>query len=97
MKSTYGMPDNPIRVARLRHGGAKPIGNTRRVKRVLRLIKYLNEFRSIRQIASHLELHEKSVNRYLILLVQLGFKVEVGYKKYTYFRIVNTKEFFNLE
>lgn len=75
----------------------KPIQNTKRVERVLKIILFLKEFRSIREIAKHLDIHEKSVQRYLNLLIQLGFKVQRGHKKYAYYKITNTKEFFNIE
>ena len=56
MKSTYGIHNLPKhRNVRLRVFNGKIIENTKRVERVLKLIKYLNNFRTIRQIASHLE------------------------------------------
>ena len=82
------------RNVRLREFRGKPISNTKRVKRVLNFIKYLNDFRTIRQIAAFLEIHEKSVNRYLNLMVQLGFKVEVSRSKYNHYRIKNGWEYF---
>ena len=96
MRSTYGMDRLPKhRNIRLRVYNGKTIENTKRVERVLNLIKYLNYFRTIRQIASYLEIHEKSVNRYLNLMVQLGFKVEVSHSKYHHYRIKNGWEYFN--
>ncbi len=98
MRSTYGMDRLPKhRNIRTREFNGKTIGNTRRVERVLKLIKYLYTFRTIREIASHLEIHEKSVNRYLNLMVQLGFRVEVSNSKYHHYRITNTKENFELK
>lgn len=79
---------------RTREFNGKTIENTKRVERVLKLIKYLRSFRTIREIASHLELHEKSVNRYLNLMVQLGFRVEVSHSKYHHYRIRNGWEYF---
>ena len=84
-------------ITRDREFKGKSINNTRRVERVLKLIVFLNEYRSIREIAKILSIHEKSVQRYLNLLIQLGFTVQRGHKKYTYYRITNTKEFFNME
>ncbi len=98
MKSTDGMPRNNIVITRKRIFNGKPISNTRRVERCLKLIIWLQDFRTIREIAKHLNIHEKSVNRYLNLLVQLGFEVEVGHKRaYNYYRITNTKEYFKIK
>ncbi|WP_422858890.1 hypothetical protein ACOKFD_16285 [Flagellimonas sp. S174] len=82
---------------RKREFNGKPIKNTRRVERVLKLIKFLSGFKTIREIKNHLEIHEKSVQRYLNLLVQLGFDVEVRMGKYHAYRITNIKEFFEIE
>jgi DNA-binding IclR family transcriptional regulator len=79
---------------RLRTTGER-IPNTRRVERTLNLIAYLNgEFRTIREIGRHLDIHPKSVNRYLNLLVQLGFEVEWSHIRggYHIFRIRNVGE-----
>ena len=95
MKSTYGMEKlTKYRNVRLREFRGKRVNNTKRVERVLKLIKYLNSFKSIRQITRHLEIHEKSVNRYLNLMVQLGFKVEFSHSKYNVYRIKNGWEHF---
>jgi predicted DNA-binding transcriptional regulator YafY len=94
MRSTYGIPSRPI--IRKREFRGKPINNTRRVERVLKLIKFLSEFRTIREINKHLEIHEKSVQRYLNLMVQLGFDVEVRMGKYHSYRITNTQEYFEV-
>ena len=94
MKSTEGIIPRPI--IRKREFNGKPINNTRRVQRVLQLIKLLNDFKTIREIKNCLEIHEKSVQRYLNLLVQLGFDVEVKCGKYHSYRITNTKDFFKV-
>lgn len=94
MKSTHGIKAHfPIR-KRVFNG--KPISNTRRVVRTLELIKYLSEFRTIRQIKILFGIHEKSVQRSLNLMVQLGFEVEVKYSKYHGYRIANVKEYFGV-
>lgn len=82
-----------------RHHPTKTIKNTRRVERTLKLIKFLNTGKTIKQIAKHLEIHEKSVNRYLNLLMQLGIKVEYAHTRQygNLYRVSNTKEFFNIE
>lgn len=98
MKSTSGMPTNNIIITRKRVFNGTPIRNTKRVERVLKLIIWLQEYHTIKEIANSLKIHEKSVNRYLNLLVQLGFEVEVGHKRaYNYYRITNAKAFFKIE
>ncbi|USD26860.1 hypothetical protein [Flagellimonas marinaquae] len=94
MKSTEGIIPKPI--IRKRKFNGNPINNTRRVQRVLDLITFLNEFKTIKEIKDCLEIHEKSVQRYLNLLVQLGFNVEVKFGKYYSYRITNTKSFFKV-
>ena len=94
MKSTYGITPHPS--IRKRVFSGKPISNTRRVERTLKLVKYLSEFRTIYQIKDFLDIHEKSVQRYLNLLVQLGFDVEVRYSKYHGYRITNLQEYFGV-
>lgn len=97
MKST-DMPYTKFgRHVRIREFTGNRINNTRRVERVLRLIKFLSNNRSIKEISKHLDIHPKSVNRYLNLMVQLGFEVEVRHKKYSYYRINNIKEYFETE
>ncbi|MGB2528208.1 hypothetical protein [Flagellimonas sp. SN16] len=94
MKSTYGIIPRPN--IRKREFTGKPIDNTRRVERVLKLIVLLNDFTTIKEIKNHLGIHEKSVQRYLNLLVQLGFDVEVKFGKHYSYRITNTKDFFKV-
>ncbi|WP_421810553.1 hypothetical protein [Flagellimonas sp.] len=94
MKSTHGIIPRPL--IRKREFTGKPIDNTRRVERVLKLIVLLNDFTTIKEIKNHLGIHEKSVQRYLNLLVQLGFDVEVKFGKYYSYRITNTKDFFKV-
>ena len=94
MKSTHGIKPHPVIRKRVFEG--KPIANTRRVERTLTLVRYLSEFRTIKQIKNFLDIHEKSVQRYLNLLVQLGFEVEVKYSKYHGYRITNVKEYFGV-
>ncbi len=99
MKSYIEISQNPKYYYRPRKYRVNSIGNTRRVERTLKLIQFLNTGKTIRQIAKHLEIHEKSVNRYLNLLVQLGFIVEWATIKggYHIYRVSNAKEYFNIE
>jgi hypothetical protein len=94
MKSLYGIRPRPI--IRKKELRTNPINNTRRVERVLNLIVFLNDFKTIWEIKTHLAIHEKSVQRYLNLLVQLGFNVEVKFGKYHSYRITNIKDFFKV-
>lgn len=94
MKSTDGIIPRPN--IRKREFYGKPIGNTRRVERVLKLIVFLNDFKTIREIKNHLGIHEKSVQRYFNLLIQLGFDVEVRMGKYHSYRITNVRDFFKV-
>lgn len=94
MKSTQGITPRPN--IRKRDFTGKPIANTRRVERILKLIVLLNDFHTIREIKNHLRIHEKSVQRYLNLLIQLGFNVEVKCGKYHSYRITNIKGFFKV-
>lgn len=82
---------------RIRKFTGTRINNTRRVERVLSLIKFLASSKSIKEISKHLDIHPKSVQRYLNLMVQLGFEVEVRHKKYSYYRINNINEYFKTE
>ena len=68
-----------------------------RVERILKLIVYLNQWRTIADIANHIQVSKKSVQRYTQLLARLGFAVERGHKKYIYYRITNTPQFFGLK
>lgn len=71
------------------------IPNIGRVQRILKLIVYLNnQWQSIAHIANHLQVSKKSVQRYIQLLIRLGFTVERGYKKLTYYSITNAQQFF---
>lgn len=94
MKSTDGMRVHGIAHFAEIKKEIKPIPNSDRVRRIIRLVQYLNDWRSAKQIANHLEISTKSVYRYIDLLVDLGFKVQRGHKKYIYYRVVEVDEFF---
>lgn len=96
MKSTDRMYFEPKYYPRPQ--ATKSIKNTRRVERTLKLIQFLNKGKTIKQIAKHLEIHEKSVNRYFNLLLQFGIKVEKAYtRKENLYKVTNLKEFFKIE
>lgn len=92
----YTNPKPSIRSVGLVETNKSVIPNIGRVERILKLIVYLNQWHSIAEIAHHIQVSKKSVNRYTQLLTRLGFKVEKGYKKYVYYRITNSKQFFGL-
>lgn len=72
------------------------IPNTGRVERIIKLIAYLNDYRTLREIANYLGISYKSVGRYINLLTKLGFIVDRKFGKYNSFKILNAKEFFKL-
>lgn len=78
-------------------GTHREIQNSGRVERLIKLIVYLQEFRTKKQIANHLDLSIKSVNRYIHLLLKLGFTVDRRMQKYYSFKITNAKEFFKID
>ncbi|MEO2061929.1 MAG: HTH domain-containing protein [Christiangramia sp.] len=93
MKSTQNMPKRSQ--IKIKPKSDDHIRNTGRVERVLKLIKYMSSFRTVREISSHLDIHRKSVHRYINMLTQLGFEIEfIQAKRYQY-RIKNIKSYFN--
>ena len=93
--STQGIvPPERIKV---RTATPNKVSNTRRVERTLKLIAYLSQWRNFRDIAEHLEIHPKSVFRYMDLLIQFGFEVEQKHHRRTFVRLTNVKQFFNVE
>lgn len=73
------------------------VKNISRVKRTLKLIIYLSEWRTIRQCAKHIEVSERTIQRYFKMLLNLGFTMERDvYHRYVH-RITNFKEYFNIE
>ncbi|WP_461303818.1 hypothetical protein [Aureisphaera sp.] len=67
-----------------------------RVHRIIKLIGFLNEFRSYPELAKELGITTRSVGNYLNLLCQLGFSIDVAHNKRNYYRLTNTKEVFGL-
>lgn len=93
MKSTQNMPVR-FKIG-LKKKSTDNIRNTGRVERVLKLIKFLSSFRTIKEIEEYLDIHRKSVHRYINMLTQLGFEIEfIKSKRYKY-RIKNLKSYFN--
>ncbi len=92
---TY-IPTQKIRTIGLVEINTEKIPNIGRVQRILKLIPYLNQWRSIAEIAHHIQTSKKTVHRYTQLLARLGFTVERGVKKYIHYRITNTPQFFGI-
>lgn len=92
MKSTENMPKRSN--VRVKPISKDDIRNTGRVERILKLAKFLGEFRSIEACADHINVHRKSVHRYLNLLSQLGFKIEYIPKYRHQYRITNLETYF---
>lgn len=82
----------PLVYTREREDRETNIKNTRRVERVLKLIPYLQQWRTNADICRLLGIHNKSVHRYLNLLIRLGFTVEFLHQKRFSYRISNAQE-----
>lgn len=78
----------------------KPIkepSSLKQAARMIKLVKFLTEFRTIKECAHHLERNPQSVRRYLDALAQFGFKIKV-LKRYRYqYKINNHQTFFKDE
>lgn len=76
--------------------------NTRRVERTLKILAHLSDWRSIKACSEEIGVHQKSIFRYLNMLVILGFVVEVTRLRTiegmrNHYRVVNQKEYFNIK
>jgi hypothetical protein len=68
--------------------------NGKRVKRVVKLIKFMREWRSISECAEHIEVKNRTVNRYIHLIIELGLEIRIAYRKPLKYKICNYNEFF---
>jgi predicted DNA-binding transcriptional regulator YafY len=75
----------------------KEVANLSRVKRVIRLIQYLRDWKTINQCSNEIGIAERSVHRYLNLLVNLGFVIETKHGKRNNYRLSNLNAYFNLD
>ncbi len=73
------------------------IPNINRVQRILNLIVFLSDYRTRKQIAQHLGISVKTVNRYINLLTVLGFDVDRMFGKYHSYKITNAKDYFKIK
>lgn len=93
MKSTRGIPGRENK--KIKKVSSEDIRNTGRIERIFTLTRYLREFRTVNQISTRLKIHRQSVHRYLNLLTQLGFEIEVLQNKRFQYRITNLNSYFN--
>lgn len=80
----------------------EPLGNKvtnlTRVHRTLKLIALLQEWKTNKEIRKALGIHERTVHRYLNMLVDLGFVVEWSWTRSQHiYRVTNTREVLSLE
>ena len=61
MNSTNGTPSNLMKHTRKRQLNDNPAKNTRRLERIISLISFLSNYRTIKEMAYYLKLNEKSV------------------------------------
>ena len=78
-----------------------PIGkepkNMGRIKRTLDLILFLSTWRTIGECALHIQVSERSIQRYFQLLMHLGFELEKHTGRFYAYRITNIKDFFGIK
>lgn len=79
---------------KINYGGK--VRNTRRVERTLKLIVFLRNWQTINECAEKIAVSPRSIHRYLNMLTDLGFIVEIKHGKRSGYRIKNIKEFFGL-
>ncbi len=78
-----------------RENRSEPFKNNK-IKRLFKLIAYLNEYRAINEIAEHLKVHEKTAHRYINILIQLGFEVHYRIRSpYFQYKITNLEGYFS--
>jgi predicted DNA-binding transcriptional regulator YafY len=72
----------------------EPVSNSGRVERTLKLIKFLREWRTIKECAEHIKVTTRSIQRYFQLLMNLGFRLQYNSGCFYAFRICNIDEYF---
>jgi biotin operon repressor len=83
------------RVIHILQGTHKRFNDLKRVERVFKLIRFLDEFRTYKEIAAHLNISQRSATRYIHLLLHLGFTIERSMGKYYSFRIIDVNKVFS--
>jgi len=78
----------------IRKTSIKEVANISRVRRVVWLIQYLKEWRTIKQCSFEIGIADRSVHRYLNLLINLGFIIETKHGKRNGYRISNLLTYF---
>lgn len=79
-----------------RNAASGKINNTRRVKRTLDLIIFLNEWKSINECALHLDVDKRSIHRNFNMLIGFGLEIEVKHIYKNYYHISNIRDYFRL-
>lgn len=79
-----------------RQSSGEPVKNIGRVNRTLKLIVFLSEWRTIKECAIHIEVHERTIQRYIKMFINLGFKVHRRTGRFYAHRIINIEEYFLL-
>lgn len=82
---------------RQRFATGNEVQNIGRIKRSLKLIIYLSDWRTIKQCAKHIEVSDRSIQRYFKMLINLGFIMETNHYWGATHRITNVKEYFNIK
>lgn len=82
---------------RQRFATGKEVQNIGRIKRSLKLIIFLSNWRTIKQCAEHIKVSERSIQRYFKMYLNLGFKMETNHYHRSTHKITNTKEYFNIK
>lgn len=77
---------------------ANKVRHTKRIERVLELIVFMTERKTVIQCAEKIGVHYKTVFNYFNLLIEVGFEIEVSHKgKFNNYRVSNLKKYFKLE
>lgn len=77
---------------------ANKVRHTKRIERVLALIVFMNDSKTVIQCAEKIGVHYKTVFNYFNLLIELGFEIEVSHKgKFNNYRVSNLRKYFKLE
>jgi hypothetical protein len=77
---------------------ANKVRHTKRIERVLALIVFMNESKTVLQCSNEIGVHYMTVFNYFNLLIELGLDIELSHKgKFNKYRISNLNEFFRLK
>jgi len=98
LKHTLISHNPPIgQIIHVMEGTNEDLKNIGRAQRLIKLIQFLQSFKTYKEICTHLNISYKTSQRYIHLLLSLGFIVERKHTIEHRFRIQNTKELFGIE